>query len=76
MHDSSVIDMSDEAKFCMNDEKIVFSNITGDAELTIEELNNLRNGLYKLKIEIVPCTQEQYDALEVKDPNTLYLIGD
>lgn len=51
MHDSSIIDMSDEAKFCMNDEKVVFSNTTGEAELTIEELNNLRNGLYE---EVVP----------------------
>jgi len=34
------------------------------------------SGELDLKIKIVPCTQEQYDALEVKDPNTLYLIGD
>jgi hypothetical protein len=34
------------------------------------------NGELDLKIKIVPCTQEQYDALEVKDQNTLYLIGD
>lgn len=35
-----------------------------------------KSGELDLKIKIVPCTQEQYDALEVKDPNTLYLIGD
>lgn len=34
------------------------------------------NGELDLKIKIVPCTQEQYDALTEKDPNTLYLIGD
>ena len=64
----------DESDYALILNRVRTAEFEASIEKRVHDELEIRNQKYETDLHIQKMTQESYDALAVKDPNTLYII--